>query len=130
MRRKGTGSGLIGIMRKDGVEATQLDAAVNSIQDAGDGSVWVATSAALWHLAAATLEPTEPPIKLSAGWVSGSLQNGDGREWIATQRGLFYVDAGQMVQAAAGHAWLLTAPGGHPEWVSAACRRDFAALLS
>ena len=113
----GTGSGLVGIMRKDGVEATQLDARVNSIQDASDGSVWVATSAALWHLAAGTLEPTEPPIKLPAGWFSGPLQSGDGREWIATQGGLFYVDAGRMVQAAPGHAWLLTLPGGHPAWL-------------
>ena len=113
----GTGTGLVGIMRKGGVEATQLDSAVNSIQDAADGSIWVATVAQLWHLAAGTMEPTEPPIKLPAGWVSGPLQSGDGREWIATQAGLFYVHKGQMMQAAPGRAWLLTAPDGHPAWL-------------
>jgi signal transduction histidine kinase/ligand-binding sensor domain-containing protein len=113
----GTGTGLVGIMRKDEVEATQLDTAVDSIQDAADGSVWVATNAALWHLAAGTLEPTEPPIQLPAGWASGPLQGGDGREWIATQTGLFYVDAGRIVQVASGRTWLLTAPSGHPAWL-------------
>jgi signal transduction histidine kinase/ligand-binding sensor domain-containing protein len=113
----GTGTGLVGIMRKNGVEATQLDAAVDSIQVAADGSAWVATNAALWHLDAATLEPTEPPIQLRAGWASGPLQGGDGREWIATQTGLFYVDAGRIVQVAHGRTWLLTASGGHPAWL-------------
>jgi signal transduction histidine kinase/ligand-binding sensor domain-containing protein len=113
----GTGTGLVGIMRKNGVEATQLDAAVDSIQVAADGSAWVATNAALWHLDAATLEPTEPPIQLRAGWASGPLQGGDGREWIATQTGLFYVDAGRIVRVAHGRTWLLTASGGHPAWL-------------
>jgi ligand-binding sensor domain-containing protein len=99
----GTGTGLVGIMRKDGVDATQLDAAVDSIQVATDGSVWVATNAALWHLDAATLEPAEPPIQLPDG-ASGPLQ-GDGREWIATQTGLFNVEAGRMVQVASGRTW-------------------------
>ena len=113
----GTGTGLVGIMRNDGVEATQLDAAVDSIQDTADGSVWVATNAALWHLAAGTLEPVEPPIQLPDGWASGPLQDGNGREWIATQTGLFYVEAGRMVQVSHGSTWLLTAPGGHPGWL-------------
>jgi signal transduction histidine kinase/ligand-binding sensor domain-containing protein len=113
----GTGSGLAGIMRNDSVEAMQLDSAVNSIQDATDGSIWVATTGELWHLAAGTLEPDEPPIQLPAAWISGPQQSSDGREWIATRAGLFYVRAGQMVHAAPEHAWLLTAPDGHPEWL-------------
>ena len=113
----GTGSGLVGVMRSDGVEATQLDSAVDSIQDARDGTLWVATATSLWHLASASMEPTEPPIRLPAGWVSGPLQSDDGREWIGLQNGLFYVDGGRMVQAAPASAWLLRAPGGHPAWL-------------
>ena len=113
----GTGTGLVGIMRGDGLEATQLDAAVDSIQVAADGSVWVATNATLWHLDAATLEPAEPPIQLPDGWASGPLQEGNGREWIATQTGLLYVEAGRMVQVSHGRTWLLTARGGHPAWL-------------
>ena len=113
----GTGTGLIGILRKDSVEATQLDAAVDSIQNAADGSVWVATQAELWHLAAGTLEPVEPPIQLPAEWVSGPLPGEDGRLWIGTKAGLFSVSAGKPILAAPGHAWLLTAPGGHPAWL-------------
>ncbi|MGC2500333.1 MAG: two-component regulator propeller domain-containing protein [Acidobacteriaceae bacterium] len=63
----GTGTGLVGSMRKDGVEAAQLDSAIESIQDGRDGSVWVGTNAALWHLAAGSLEPTEPPVQFACG---------------------------------------------------------------
>jgi signal transduction histidine kinase/ligand-binding sensor domain-containing protein len=115
----GTGTGLIGSERNGGIEATQLDSAVQSIQDAADGSVWVATAASLWHLSAGSLEPAEPPIRLPGGWASGPLQSSDGREWIATQAGLFAVDAGRLLQTARGRVWLLMMPGDHAAWLDA-----------
>lgn len=115
----GTETGLIGSERTGGFEATQLDSAVQSIQDAADGSLWVATAASLWHLSAESLEPVEPPTRLPGAWVSGPLQDSEGQEWIATQAGLFSVAAGRMVQAASGHVWLLMLLGNHAGWLDA-----------
>lgn len=112
----GTGTGLVGSIRNGGMEATQLDSAVMSIEDAADGTMWVATQQLLWHLVARTREPVEPPITLPGEWLSGPLRGDDGREWIATQAGLYSVDAGRMVRAAPGRAWLLLAQG-HPAWL-------------
>ena len=115
----GTGAGLAGSARNGGIEATQLDSAVQSIEDAADGSLWVATAALLWHLSAESLEPTEPPIRLPGEWVSGPLQSSDGREWIATQAGLFSVDKGRLVQATRGRVWLTMTPGDIARWLDA-----------
>ena len=54
----GTENGLFGRIRNGELDATQMDAAVRWIQDATDGSYWVATTATLWHLAAASSRPT------------------------------------------------------------------------
>ena len=113
----GAESGMVGIARKDSVDATRLDAAVESIQEAGDASLWVATNASLWHLSARTLEPIERPIRLPAGWLSGPLQSNDGREWISTHNGLFYVRAGRLEQTGEDYARLLIVPKGHPTWL-------------
>jgi signal transduction histidine kinase/ligand-binding sensor domain-containing protein len=115
----GTGDGLVGSMHSGGLEATQLDSAVLSIQTAADGSVWAATAGALWHLTAGTLEHAEPPITLPGAWVSGPLQSGDGQEWVSTQTGLFHLAGEQLVKAAPGPAWLLSTPGGHATWLDA-----------
>jgi ligand-binding sensor domain-containing protein len=113
----GTGTGLVGHERNVAFEGTQLDSAVQSIQDAVDGSLWVATAASLWPLSAGSLEPAEPPVRLPGGWVSGPLQSSNGHEWIATQAGLFSVDAGRFVRAAPGRASLLMMPGDHAAWL-------------
>jgi ligand-binding sensor domain-containing protein len=116
----GAGSMLGAIKRNGAFAPTHLDSEVLSIQNAADGSLWVATNAALWHLAGDTLEATDPPTALPDKWVSGPLESQHGRAWIATQAGLFYVDAGRLVQAASGRAWLLIAPGGHAAWIDEA----------
>jgi signal transduction histidine kinase/ligand-binding sensor domain-containing protein len=113
----GTATGLVGSEKNGGLEATQLDSSIQSIQDAADGSLWVATSASLWHLSAGSLEPVEPPIRLPGEWVSGPLQNSDGKEWIATQAGMFYVDRGRFIRTASGHAWLLKTPANTAGWL-------------
>src|ERR1700728_1841852 len=115
----GTGAGLAGSARNGGIEATQLDSAVQSIEDAADGSLWIATAALLWHLSAESLEPTEPPIRLPGEWVSGPLESSDGHEWIATQTGLVSVDKGRLVQATRDHAWLTMTPGDIARWLDA-----------
>ena len=74
----GTESGMFGRIRNGSLDTTQTYGAVRQIQDAADGSYWVATTAALWHLAAKSLQPVEPSIELPGGWVSGPLQTMDG----------------------------------------------------
>jgi signal transduction histidine kinase/streptogramin lyase len=113
----GTESGLFGRIRNGELDATQMHAAVQWIQDAADGSYWVATTAALWHLTAASLRPIEPSIVLPRGWVSGPLQSSDGREWIATHAGLFYVQAGRLVQSSEAAARLLITTGNKSAWL-------------
>lgn len=95
----GTGAGLLGRMRNGDLQSTQLHSAVESIQESRDGSLWVATSAALWHLDKASLQPIEPPVLMQKQWLSGPLQTGDEREWVSTREGVFYVDLHRLVRA-------------------------------
>ena len=110
----GTGAGLLGKMRNGDLQVTQLHSAVESIQESCDGSLWVATSAALWHLDKASLQPIEPPILMQKQWLSGPLQTGDGREWVSTREGVFYVDAHKLVRVDDRPSWLFLARDGHP----------------
>ena len=110
----GTGAGLLGRMRNGDLQVTQLHSAVASIQESRDGSLWVATSAALWHLDKASLQPVEPPVLMQKQWLSGPLQASDGREWISTREGVFYVDAHKLVRADDRPSWLFLAQDGHP----------------
>lgn len=110
----GTGAGLLGRMRNGDLQSTQLHSPVESIQGSRDGSLWVATSAALWHLDEASLQPDEPPILMQKQWLSGPLQTGDGREWISTQDGVFYVEAHRLVRADNRPSWLFLTSDGLP----------------
>jgi signal transduction histidine kinase/ligand-binding sensor domain-containing protein len=95
----GTGAGLLGRMRNGELQVANLHSTVESIQESRDGSLWVATSAALWHLDEASLQGVEPPILMLKEWLSGPVQDRGGREWISTQEGVFFVDAHSMVRA-------------------------------
>lgn len=112
----GTGAGLLGHMRNGRLEVTPLHAAVESIQQARDGTFWVATRTMLWHLAA-TLEPVEPPRALPGGWLSGPLEGRDGRKWITTREGIFSVGTAGLRHISREHAWLLVAHDGDVAWL-------------
>ena len=109
----GTETGLFGRIRNGVLDVTQLRAPVRWIDDGADGSVWVATIAALWHLAAASLQPIEPSIDLPRGWVSGPQHDSNGRVWITTHAGVFYVQADRLVQSSDASARLVLAAGAH-----------------
>ncbi|WP_263355151.1 sensor histidine kinase [Acidicapsa acidisoli] len=120
----GTGSGLLGKMRNGDLQTSPLRSYVESIQEAQDGSLWVATSKALWHLDATTLQSLRPPLDLPMGWLSGPQQDRDGSEWITTGKGVFHVDLqGRMIQFPAQspapsptlRSWLLHTPDGRLE---------------
>lgn len=110
----GTGAGLLGKMRSGDLQVANLHSAVELIQESRDGSLWVATSAALWHLDEASLQPVEPPILTPKQWLSGPVQDGGGREWISTQEGVFFVDAHKLVRADDRPAWLFLTQGNRP----------------
>jgi signal transduction histidine kinase/ligand-binding sensor domain-containing protein len=109
----GTETGLFGRIRNGVLDITQMRAAVRWIDDGADGSIWVATTAALWHLAVTSLQPIEPSIDLPRGWVSGPQHDSDGRVWITTHAGVFYVQAGRLVRSSDASTRLVLAAKGH-----------------
>ena len=109
----GTGTGMLGRMGNGDLKITQLYAAVESIQESRDGSLWVATDAALWHIDEASLQPVEPSIAMPKGRLSGPLRDSDGREWITTEQGIFYVDAGRLAPSRDLRSWLFRRQDGH-----------------
>ena len=99
------------------IQRIDLNSPVVSVQQAIDGSLWLATSAALWHVDAETLRPVEAPIPLPGKWLSGPLATSDRREWVATDAGLFYVHGGGLVNSIAGRGWLVLTQDGHTAWL-------------
>ena len=103
----GTRAGMLGRIRDDQLTTVSLHSAVESIEEASDGSLWVAASTALWHLDGTNLTPIQPPIEVQGGWLSGPLEGDDGTQWITTLRGVFHVDAQNRLKLAGGRAsWL------------------------
>jgi signal transduction histidine kinase/ligand-binding sensor domain-containing protein len=112
----GTGTGLLGKMRNSDLQTMPLHSSVESIQEAQDGSLWAATSKALWHLDAKSLQPLQPPVDLPIGWLSGPQQGDDGSEWIATGKGVFRVDSqSRLIPSSDLRSWLFRTPDGRLE---------------
>jgi signal transduction histidine kinase/ligand-binding sensor domain-containing protein len=104
-------------VRGTDVQRIDLNSPVASVQQAVDGSVWVATSAALWHVNGETLRPVEVPISLPGKWLSGPLETSDRREWVATDAGLFYTHDGGLVKSTDGRGWLVLEQDGQAAWL-------------
>lgn len=99
------------------IQRNDFNSPVASVQQAMDGSLWLATSAALWHVDAETLRPIEAPISLPGKWLSGPLETSNRQEWVATDAGLFHVDAGRLVKSIAGRGWLVRQHDSHAAWL-------------
>jgi signal transduction histidine kinase/ligand-binding sensor domain-containing protein len=109
----GTSAGTLGRLHDDRLQATPMHSAVESIEEAHDGSLWVAGSRTLWHLDTTNLSPIQPPVPLSGNWLSGPLEDGDGTQWITTLQGLFHVAAQNSLMPVSAHlSWLFRAQGG------------------
>ncbi len=109
----GTDSGILGRISNDHLGAVSLRSAVESIEEARDGSLWVAASAVLWHLDGANFTPIQPPMALSGEWLSGPLESDDRTQWITTRQGLFHVEAQNKLTAVSSHPyWLFRAQDG------------------
>lgn len=109
----GAGSGTLGRISNDRLRTVSLHSAIESIEEARDGSLWVATSTKLWHLDGSNLTPIEPSMALSGEWLSGPLEGHDGTQWITTRQGLFRVEAQNKLTLVSSHpSWLFRAQDG------------------
>jgi signal transduction histidine kinase/ligand-binding sensor domain-containing protein len=109
----GTSAGTLGRVHDERLQAISLHSAVESIEEAHDGSLWIAGSSALWHLDGINLSLIQPPMPLSGTWLSGPLEDDDGTQWITTRKGLFHVAAQNRLMPAGGPlSWLFRARGG------------------
>jgi signal transduction histidine kinase/ligand-binding sensor domain-containing protein len=109
----GTSAGTLGRIRNDRLQSTSLHSAVESIEEARDGSLWVAGATTLWHLDATNLSLIQPPMALSGNWLSGPLEDDDGTQWITTRQGVFRVDSQNKLTPIDGHlSWLFPAQDG------------------
>ena len=110
----GTGTGLLEKMKSGDLQTEPLHSPVESIQQARNGSLWVATRTALWHLDPSTLQPLQPFVDLPEGWLSGPQQDRFGGEWITTEKGVFHVDSqGSLIQSDDRRSWLFRMGNGH-----------------
>lgn len=109
----GTSAGTLGRLRNDRLQATSLHSAVESIEEARDGSLWVAGATTLWHLDATNFSLIQPPMALSGNWLSGPLEDDEGTQWITTRQGVFRVDSRNKMTPMDGHlSWLFRAQDG------------------
>ena len=99
------------------IQRIDLNSPVASVQQVGDGSLWLTTSAALWHVDGEKLQPVEAPLSLPGKWLSGPLESSDRREWVATDEGLFFVHDGRLLKSVAGRGWLVAEPSAHAAWL-------------
>ena len=104
----GTGTGTLSRLHGGRMKTVALDARVEWIEEARDGSLWVAVSTAVWHVDGTNLAAIEPPIALPGDWLSGPMEGSDGRQWITTRKGVFRVGAqSRLARAGAQPAWLM-----------------------
>lgn len=104
----GTGTGTLGRLQGGRMKTVALQAGVEWIEEARDGTLWVATSKAVWHTDGTNLAAIDPPIALPGDWLSGPLEDADGRQWITTRKGVFRVGAeNRLAPAGAQPAWLM-----------------------
>ena len=109
----GTSDGTLGRIRNDRLQTIRLPYEVESIEEARDGSLWVAGSRAMWHLDGTNLSIIQPPTALSGNWLAGPLEDDDGTQWITTREGLFRVDApNRLTPVGRNLSWLFRARGG------------------
>jgi len=109
----GTGAGMLGRMHDGHMKSVTLHAGVEWIEEARDGSLWVAASTAVWHVDGTNLAAIDPPIALPGDWLSGPLEGDDGRQWITTRRGVFRVGAqNRLAPVGAQPAWLFRGKDG------------------
>jgi signal transduction histidine kinase/ligand-binding sensor domain-containing protein len=109
----GNSAGTLGRIRNNRLQATSLHSVVESIEEARDGSLWVAGATALWHLDGTNLTLLQPPIALAGNWLSGPFEDDDGTQWITTRQGLFRVERQNELMPVGRHlSWLFRAQDG------------------
>jgi signal transduction histidine kinase/ligand-binding sensor domain-containing protein len=109
----GTTAGTLGKIHNSRLQSTSLHSAVESIEEARDGSLWVAGATQLWHLDGTSLALLQPPIALTGNWISGPFEDDDGTQWITTRQGLFRVAQQNALTPVGQHlSWLFRAQDG------------------
>lgn len=84
----GTTSGVVGRMRGEDLTTTRIDAPVEALLEASDGTLWAATAKRIARFHPDTLGQIGPAINLPAGFYSGLLQDKEGYIWLSTSRSI------------------------------------------
>jgi signal transduction histidine kinase/ligand-binding sensor domain-containing protein len=88
----GTASGLVGRVHGDDLVTASLDAPVEALLEARDGTLWAATAKRVVRLHPETLAQIGAAISLPADFYSGLVQDEDGAIWLSTTRGVEQID--------------------------------------
>src|SRR6266478_6683991 len=102
----GTASGLVGRIVGSDLATASVDAPVEALLEARDGTLWVATAKRVVRFHPQTLAQVGHAIGLSADFYSGLLQDKDGTIWLSTNRGV------QQIESASGELQPKTAVEG------------------
>jgi ligand-binding sensor domain-containing protein/signal transduction histidine kinase len=84
----GTASGLVGRVRGDDLTTALMDAPVEALLEARDGTLWAATAKRIVRFHPDTLAQIGRAIDLPADFYSGLLQDQQGFIWLSTNRGV------------------------------------------
>jgi len=106
----GTASGIVGRIRGDDLTSATIEAPVEALLEARDGTLWAATTKRIVRFHPESLAQTGPPIDLPADFKSGLLQDSQGLIWLSTSRGIEQIDpaSGELrsEKHIGGTAWL------------------------
>src|SRR6266403_4522846 len=112
----GTASGIVGRVQGDDITVATVDAPVEAMLEARDGSLWVATRKQIVRFHPETLAPTGSVINLPADFYSGLVQDESGLIWLSTSGGIEQIEpaSGELRHPtfAEGKSWLSQDRGG------------------
>jgi len=112
----GTASGIVGRVQGDDIAVATVDAPVEAMLEARDGSLWVATRKQIVRFHPETLAPTGSVINLPADFYSGLVQDESGLIWLSTSGGIEQIEpaSGELRHPtfAEGKSWLSQDRGG------------------
>jgi ligand-binding sensor domain-containing protein/signal transduction histidine kinase len=102
----GTDAGVIGRLRGERAVSIRVAAAVQSVLEDRDGTVWVAAENRLLHYPSDLLSSPPAEVFLPSTWLSGPLQDASGSIWVGTEEGIERLDQNRFTEMLPGRMWL------------------------
>jgi len=102
----GTDAGLVGRLRGGDFVSIRSGAAIQSVLEDRDGTVWVTAGDRLIHYRSDLWSSAPVEVSLPANVLSGPLQDPSGSIWVSTEEGVERLEQNRLTKIITGKMWL------------------------